>query len=554
MSHLLTLVKMQLKEQLNFKRLELKNISFFHVLLSTVATILKFAMVVVLCAAFLTVAKMLNIFSMAGIVPPTVISMVFTLMLTASIVSCTVGLTKAMYFSHDNAILLTLPCQPVQVYFSKLIIFFIFELKRNLSFMVPLFIAYFFTHGYPLGSYAWMLLCFVIVSLFTVAVGALLSIPGMMLATLFRHHKWLQITCLIGVVASASVALFFAISVIPEDINLIETWGTTFWQIQDVLAAYRENFAIFYDASLLILGEMRNMAVSYPVALTAVRFAKILLPTAVLLVTGLLIVRPLFYKMASKPFEHVKKKVAPKKNRVLPRPISALWVESLRAIRGASRLFANVGVLIALPMLIFLLNKIFLAMNTREAGDFMVVAFNVLIILLIALNSNFYISSIYSRDGRSAYLIKVQPARYWPLLIAKLFPNVLFLTLAMLATFVILLSTASLGFLPTALLMLGLFAVYLSHLLYCAEMDLMNPQIELYATVGGSENNANENRATLTAFLCSFIVAGVLFYLMWERRSTMTVVFVKLLVVAGLVLLYRLRMFFSKIKLYYKEK
>ena len=48
-------------------------------------------------------------------------------------------------------------------------------------------------------------------------------------------------------------------------------------------------------------------------------------------------------------------------------------------------------------------------MNTKETGDYMVIAFNILIILLVALNANTYAASIFSRDGRSAYLIKVQP-------------------------------------------------------------------------------------------------------------------------------------------------
>ena len=81
----------------------------------------------------------------------------------------------------------------------------------------------------------------------------------------------------------------------------------------------------------------------------------------------------------------------------------------------------------------------------------------------------------------------------------------------------------------------------------------MNPQIELYATVGGSESNVNETRATLSAFLLAFGIAGILFLLLLESAGA-TAVFVKFVVIAAAVLFYRLNMFFSKIKLYYKEK
>ena len=68
-----------------------------------------------------------------------------------------------------------------------------------------------------------------------------------------------------------------------------------------------------------------------------------------------------------------------------------------------------------------------------------------------------------------------------------------------------------------------------------------------------NENNPNENRATLLAFLVSFLVAGALFLLMNADRQ-MLPTFIKLLIVSSLVLAYRVHMFFSKIKLYYKEK
>ena len=553
MRDLVILVKMQLKERLNFKRKGLKDINLFKIIVSLLGVAAKFVVMVMLCNTAFGLAKRLNVFSLTHYVPDSVMSLLFSIMLLTSVVSCTIGLTKSLYFSRDNAILLTLPCQPLHVYLSKLVIFFIFEVKRNCTFLVPLFIAYYYTHGYPMGAYPWMLLCIVLVSLFTVSLGALLSIPAMWIGNLFRQSKLLQIATLLAVVSGATVALFIGISLIPADIDLIAKWGTTYWEIQDFLAAYTTKCAPLYQASGLLLGQTHNLKASFPVVPTLLRMVGVLAAIAVLMVLGLLVVRPLFYKMASKPFEHMKKKVRPKKNHKLPRAISAIWVEVLVAVKGAARLFANVGILIALPMLVFLLNKIFLAMNTREMGNYMTIAFNVLIILLIALNANCSVASLYSRDGRSAYLIKTQPSRYWPLLLAKLVPNLVFMTLAFVATFVILLKTSPLGTGIICMLAGSLFATYLAHLFYCAEQDLMNPQIELYATVGNTESNPNEAKATLTAFLLAFGIALLMLFLMIES-ATATNVFVKYLAISLVAFGYRVYMFFSKIKLYYKEK
>jgi hypothetical protein len=114
----------------------------------------------------------------------------------------------------------------------------------------------------------------------------------------------------------------------------------------------------------------------------------------------------------------------------------------------------------------------------------------------------------------------------------------------------ILLRHAGLGTANTLMLMIAIVALYLAHLLFCAELDLMNPQNELYAAIGNSEKNPNETTATLTAFLISFIVAGATFLLMMERSR----VFLKLLLVCLGLLFWRGWLFFSKIKVYYKEK
>lgn len=551
MKKLITLVKMQLKEKLNFKRRSLKGTSIFNIAVSILGIVLKFALVTALCAAVLMASNILGLFSLTNTVPATVISIVFSAMLLMSIFSCTVGLTRSMYFSSDNAVLLTLPCRPIEVYLSKLIIFFFFELKRNMSFMVPLFIAYFIVHGHSFIFYPWMLFCFLLVSLFTVAVGALLSIPAMWISTFFRQYRYLQIASIATLVVAAVSALFFAISLIPENIDILGTWGTTYWQIQDFLNAYAAKFPALYSITLLMLGETKNLITTLPPLPTFIRFITLFGITAVLLILGVLIVRPIFYKMASKPFEYLKKWVMPKANISIKREVSPTVNEFRMTLKNSSRMFSNVGILIAIPIMIYLLNKIFLAMNTRELGDQLVVTFNLLIILLVILNANTYASSIFSRDGRSAYLIKVQPTHPMLLILAKLIPNTVFGLLSLIATTAILLMTARLGVGETIVIMVGVTFIYLAHLLYCAETDIMNPQSEIYASTGTHEGNPNETRATVSAFIISFLVSAVMLLLLIEGNGN---VHLKMMLVSLFALLYRVYMFFRKVKLYYKEK
>ncbi len=552
MKNLMILVKMQLKERLNFKRLDVKNVKVFNIVVSILGTILKFASVFALCFVFLFVAKKLSLFA-PNRVPGEVMSLLFSAMLFASICSCVVGLTKSMYYARDNAVLLTLPCKPIQVYLSKLVIFFIFELKRNLSFMVPLFLAYFYSHGYKFFAYLWMLICMVVISLLTVAIGALLSIPSMWIANFFRQHKWLQMTLLAAAVAGAIYALFFAISLIPENINIVKKWYDIQTHIHNFFyGTYPEKFGVLNKMTILFLGQ-RNIigAMVFPFWSTALKFFILLAVTAALLGAGLLIVQPMFYGMASKPFEYLKKPVEAKPNKLRSRRWSAVYNEWLIAFKSSSRMSANVGVLVAIPMLIFLLNKIFLAMSTREIGNHMVVAFNVLIILLVALNANCSSASIFSKDGRSSYLIKTQPSKYPILILSKLMPNTVFVCASIFATFTVMINTLSLGVGELIVLMCGIGFIYLAHMLYSAELDLMNPQIELYATVGSSENNPNETKSTVMAFLVSFITALAVFLLLAEGSGRVAL---KVFIVGLGLLCYRVYIFFAKLRLYYNEK
>lgn len=561
MNNLMTLVKMQLKEKISFKRIEISKSAAFNFSLSAMLVIVKFALVVVLCGAFMYVAQLFNLFNYNGAVPQSVISLILLVMLGASVLSCTIGLTKTLYYSRDNSILLTLPVLPMQIFLSKIVIFFIFELKRNLSFLVPLLLAYFFLHNFSLVYYFWMLFCFIFVSMLTVALGALLSIPGMWLTSLFNRNKTLQKICMVLIVGSVAAALMYLISLIPVNIDIVEQLP----YLKHRLRGFMDNYAYanaecldptlyvlrpVYSMTLLLLGSDGFLPFSLGGSLA--RFGILLAMVAVLLLASVLIVRPLFYKMASKPFEYQKKQVKAGKNKPTDKKFAALAHEFRIALKTPERMFANIGILIAIPVLIFLLNKIFAAMNVRELGEFMITSFNVLIILLVALNANTYAASIYSRDGRSSYLIKTQPTNPFGLLVAKLVPTTAFVTVAFIITFFIVWGLCNLTLFNSLCLMLGLYFIYLTHLLYCAEFDIMNPQTEVYATVGSTDSNPNENKATAIAFIASFLIAGVVLLLLCLQEKQN--LYLKLLLVSLAVLVYKVLIFHQKIKLYYKEK
>ena len=224
----------------------------------------------------------------------------------------------------------------------------------------------------------------------------------------------------------------------------------------------------------------------------------------------------------------------------------------LVAMKSSDRLYSNVAVLFSTPILIFLLNKIFAAMSIKELGQFMVSTANVLIIMLIVLNSNTYASSIFSKEGRSSYLIKTQPTNPFGLLVAKLVPNTLFVTLSLVLTYVVMYDICGLSGIDLFYLLGGIWFIYLTHLLLCAEFDIMNPQTEAYATMGDSDSNPNEAKATALAFIISFATAAMVFIILQMHEQYN--LYLKILLVGIAAFVIKALLFYQNVKLYYKEK
>jgi hypothetical protein len=182
----------------------------------------------------------------------------------------------------------------------------------------------------------------------------------------------------------------------------------------------------------------------------------------------------------------------------------------------------------------------------------MVSTANVLIIMLILLNSSTYAASIFSKEGRSSYLIKTQPTNPFGLLVAKLIPNTIFVTLSLILTYIVMKDTCGLAGMDLFYLLGGIWFIYLAHLLLCAEFDIMNPQNEAYATMGSTESNPNEAKATALAFIISFATAFMVFLILQMHEPYN--LYLKIMLVGIAAFAIKAFMFYQNVKLYYKEK
>jgi len=548
MKHLKPLVMMQLKDKIDFSFLKSKGKAISKIVFS----VLGFVAVAAVCYLLFYASSLLGLFSFLPMIPITVIVVIFSVMFFLSCITSSFGLMKTMYMSNDNQVLLTMPVKPNMVFVSKLIVYYIYELIKNCYFILPLFVAYGIFSGFSLLFYPWLIISYLFISALPVLIGAIISIPLMYVTAWLKQTNFLRISLYVIALGAAVWGIVTLINLIPADINLIKSWGSIYWDIQDFL----NNFYYTFEPLSLLVSLICGRYVNLHWQLFSIRTLWILLALiGVILVLFLfvfLISRPLFFKMASKPFEYKKKNITKTfKNRKRKTFLSSLTKELKTSFRRPEFIYNYLTVLIVLPIAILLLNKIFNAMNTRLLGTYMTFSFNILMILLILLATNAIIASIYSSEGRTAYLMKTVPHEYKKFLFPKLVVSIVLSSISTLVTVLIFNSFAKVGALNTLLMYLGILGLYIGHLFWSAELDLMNPQNEQYATTGSSNSNPNEKKSTILAFIISAIVFALSLFFFMED---LTWAWIKIGLFGVIFAVARVYFYFTRIKVYYGEK
>lgn len=547
--HFNALFMMQFKDKIDFSVFKDKKRAFFKFLWQ----ILLFVGITAIIYFVFLLAVNLGLFSMMQSFNFKAYLVFVTILIIFSFFSCLGSVTNALYFSKDNPVLLTFPIKNNTIFASKLAVCYIYELAKNTTYILPFFIAYGLVMRLAIGYYFWSIFALCFLTLLIVSVCGLLSIPAMAIKMLFKKYNWLQIlvaTLLVGLLVYAVV---YAISKIPADIDLVRDWGKIYWSIQDFLNAFSKIFAPFDYLLMLLAGTAYN--VNNFNLFTQTNTVTFFSCIGIILFCALIInfvSKPLFLKMASSPFEYRKKIIKKPHKNAKESPFLSSSIKNSKIIfRTSDIIYGILAVAIVTPILVLLQNQIIGAMNTRMLGNYMTIAFNILIVLLMILSTNSILASAYSREGNSAYLTKTSPVEYKILLTGKLVTNAVLCLASIVASCIVINIFAHIGAFSTILLILALSLIYIAHLLWSAEFDIMNPQNRQYQTTGMEQKNPNESKSTIFAFIISAITAFVCYFLIKENISVM---FVKVFVLAIAFFAVRLYFYLTKIKLYYKEK
>ncbi|HOC80721.1 MAG TPA: hypothetical protein PKK21_02450 [Bacilli bacterium] len=556
MNDIKTLVIMQLKDKLDLgfikdKAQLIRKIVFF---------ILRFIIVAGIAYALFYVSSFLRIFHNSPFIPTSIMTMLLSIILIISTLACATDLIKALYMAEDNQVLVTYPISANRIFLSKIIVFYLYEIYKNFTFTLPIFIAYGLISPVNWFFYIWVFISFLLVSLIPVVLGVVISLPGFFIERFFSRFRFVKILVFIALLSAFVYLLVRLILLIPSEINVLNYWGPIKAMLSDVTTFFQSNFKAVYYIVIMVIGKydasMKYTYLSLDVWLVLLSLVGIL---AGLFMAAYFVSRFLFIKMTSASFEYEKRfKVKALQNRRLPVFLSFILKELRLVFRTGHFTYNFIATYIAIPLFILLINQIFDSMDLYPNGQFAVQSFNILIIMLPLLASNSMIATMYSSEGRTAYMKRTKPVVIVFPLLAKLLPNIVLSVASLIVSLYIFNAHMHYVIGNIVLLSAALIFIQVGHILFCALLDLMNPQNEQYATAGEQVNNPNETKATIFAFIASFLIALITLGFLVEEQfmpnQSFNFAFLKILLIAIVFFGIAAYLFVEKIKAYYYDR
>ena len=347
-----------------------------------VFTVVKFVLVAGVTLGIIMILNYIGLLALSEMVKFYVL--ILTLLLVLTLFSCVNNLTKSLYYSEDNKVLVTFPVSSSSLFISKIGVFFVFELKRAFDAIIPI------TFGFVLtavimgvvnvGALFWCWFPLIAAILVVVLLASVLSVPYLYILQFLKKYPLIELLLILGIIGGVITGIVFLINLIPANIDLVASWPKI---KADLNKGLDQALIYLYPFDKLVRSMFGDVvATSIQWQLTSSSFAVygIYLASAVgLFAINLLLLKPFYFVMMTKTFEYEKDVLdVGKKNKVHKRYITFTNKELKITFRDIEVSGSYIAVYIITPLLLLFLDAIFSAITTKLEGDLMTYAFNIL--------------------------------------------------------------------------------------------------------------------------------------------------------------------------------
>ncbi len=490
--------------------------------------VLLFAGLSALSYLFYYLVTAFSIFSVIPYVPLPVPSIIMSFLLIFGFLSLLSGLTKSLFESADNHILLTYPCSGSTVFFARLLVYYVYELLRNIAIQVPLLYGFMITMGAPFYMYLYIFPAFAFISLFEVMLASLLSIPYYLVSHFLNEHRALKMPLIIAVAVAFCGLFVYLVMILPDTVDIFTNWGYYFRLIQQGVNGYKQYLYAFYCLTNFAIGDLSGFSyISFPIQ-SLYAFLTMLGSVGVIFLFITLVLNPYYLRLSSMQSAEKAKEGREGRDRSLSPLHSQLLKEALLIKGGeSSSLLPYVSSFLILPFLVLAVSKFFHGMDLSGRGEIYVETIMLLSVLLISLASTAALSHSFSDEGGAYFLTRTYPRSNRLFLLSKMaFPGAIGVV-SLLATTLCYGLVYGLGAAQSILFFLSTAMLFIGCCLAALSFDFVHPSSNFLRS--GSQSKA-EIASTILCFVTAAAVTA-LFYL--YRIDGRVSSYIKLLVISG---------------------
>ena len=423
-----------------------------------------------------------------------------------SVITCTSGLLKTLYLGKDNAILLSYPAHHVEVFLSKLLVFYIYEFIKGFFMTLPLLLG--FGIMFEMMSFGYIISVIVLTFLlpmFPVLIGAILTIPVLFINRFLNRFIVLKGTLAVGALGGLFYLIYKVMELIPVPLRIVALYNTFIMKITGFITSVN-NYALYYR-------NIGNLLTNNNYGMNMLIIFAVLIGLIVIVAS---LSMPLYFGLASRSSEqaNVKKHKGGNKahNNTFFTFVKKEW---LLSIRNLSDFIGNYVFMFATPYVAFIMASIFSAVDRNVLGHQMTVVFTGFIVLIMASASNTSSALAITKEGSEFVLLKTAPANTANMAWAKIFFNLIFSSIMIVISFLVVIlfcdriengSLLWLMMITTLLINAGL-------IFWSFQIDIMHPHLREFASSNdtSSFNNAAESIKVGLVVSLIFTVISLLF-------------------------------------------
>lgn len=442
--------------------------------------------------------------------------------------------------------LMTYPVKHIFIYISKLLVVYILELYKSLMFTFPLFMAYGLMAGGILNvNYVVSLVFFsIFLPLVPVLIGAIVSIPVVLISKLLKRVPFVKGVMTVAIFVGLALLTGLVVKLLPDEIRLVALWNSFLKAFEGVVANVNK-FSLYS----MFVG--RALYSNQPV-LNNIYFYLTLLGV---LIVGIALSLPLFFKLASSAQENSIDKKHSSKNVVHKSTFfTFMRKELLLSIRNMNDFSSNYLFLFVMPFVLILMTSIYVRIDRNPLGYSMTYAFCGLLALLMLSASNTASATAISSEGTEFTLLKTAPGKTSNIVWAKVLINGILSFISLIISFILLgfflgdkvnIGQLWLVFIFVVLIDIGL-------ILWSIQLDILNPSMKEYATTQNRGDVKNFSTSITIGIVASVIFSSIMIVLFWVSSNLL----INTVILVGLGLLFvggRIYLLINYINTYFHE-